>query len=41
MEGFIHEQVCPNIDKNTKNVNIHVDNFQGRLFCRNKQNTLH
>jgi hypothetical protein len=36
-----HQQVCPNIDKNIKIDKIDVDNFQGRHFCRNKQNTLH
>jgi hypothetical protein len=38
MEGFFHQEVCPNIDKNTKNDLMHVGNFQGRHFCWKNKN---
>jgi hypothetical protein len=40
MEGHFHQQVCPNINKNTTNDKTHVDNFQGRHFAEQKKLTL-
>jgi hypothetical protein len=43
MEGYFHQQVCPNIDKNTQHTKMHVGHFQGRHFCQKKApaRTLH
>jgi hypothetical protein len=37
MEDHFHQQVCPNINKNTQIAKMHVENFQGRHFCQNKK----
>ena len=37
MEGYLSQQVCPNIDENTKTDKIHVDNFQRCFFAENKR----
>jgi len=38
MEGYFHEQVCPNIDNNIKIDQIHVQLSRGIIFAET-QNT--